>query len=493
MRILSQLCGAWRGLAPGLVVLGLLGLPTVASAITPELQRGRSASFQAQRERPVAPGEATVTLAGRLVYEDHRTIGRHGLRVDLDGRRGRSSGGRTTDSQFYLGAFHMVVDVYEQDRVGRTGRACVPLEWVGAATVQRDGSFSVEVPAEDRCRRERGGDPQYVLRAQTRYCRDELCFQIGRQRGRPYTLWFGLDDPLPTGATGAAAPTLLFSPEQSGDRNPWSRAANHYASLVDTVVSLHVEGGIPFRREEFGPVYVRFPSPWSDGRATADDTIDANNRGWPKGSLLMHEYGHIVHRRAWGGDYAGFHDPIQRWSGKRRTKEVPFIALKEGWANFVTSYVTGRCFRARYDTPEALASVKRGVNGTRFPQNHHHALCDWVDDREDRRPGAPKGARDTANLTILELWQLLDQTDALMGAFDGHDPVTEGLDVCDVVAAQGVADEVLDGPTRAQRMRDSWGVLQTNAITCPALDAAVRALPPEVVPEAPAEVPAESL
>lgn len=442
------------------------------------LRKGEPVRRRAPRLRPPRAGEATAPLEGALFYEDHRRHGRHVTRRDLRGDRGRGDKARERRAQDFLGAFYAVVDVYEVDPRGALGPGCSRLEWVGAATVDRDGSFRVEVPAEDRCSVDDGTPPEYAVRARTRYCRDELCFKVGPTRPSAYTLWYGLDAPMATGPEGQLRRPLLFSPEGKPNRNDWSRAANHYAGLVDAVVALHLVGGLPFRREEFGPVTVRYPSPFASGRATAADLIDADNGGWPKGNLILHEYGHIVHRRAWGGDYAGFHKPIQRWSGKRPTKEVPFIAMKEGWANFVTNYVTGRCFRARYDEGSGpFTSEERGLDGIHFPQNHHRLFCDWVDERDDQRPGTDLG--DHVQISIFELWTALDRTDDNPAGLDLHEPVHEGLDLCDLMAVH------LDGAP-AERVWEVAGLLQTNHISCPAVTRRVQALgpPPAVSPPA---------
>ncbi len=450
------------------------GAPLPARAAPPPPPEGLRPGTVARLPRaPLAPvrrGRATTTLTGRLFYEDHRVVARHRNRRDLDGRAARPRRQRADPRAAYLGAYSMVVDVYEQDRAPRPG--CVPLEWVGAATVGPDGTFTVEVPGRDRCRAERDEDRRYVLRARTRYCGDELCYQVARARLRPYALWFGLDAPFraPVDAREAALGDLLFTPAGRPARNDWARAANHYAALVDAVVALHIEGGIPFQRARYGPVTVRFPSVYADGRTPSAQLIDAANKGWPRGNLVMHEYGHIVHRRAWGGDYAGHHDPIQRWSGSRRTVEEPFIALKEGWANFVTAYVSGRCFRARYDTEAELASARRGIDGVHFPQNHHRLLCDWVDDEDDAEAGSGPGEQ--AHTDVLGLWRILDQTDDLTDRYPAHDPVREGLDVCDMMAAHIVQGAAL-GPAEVERRRaEARGLLATNDIGCPGLTGA---------------------
>lgn len=418
------------------------------------LVEGRRRVWSQVERSPLASDVTTTSLTGRLFYEDHRQLGRHTTRRDPDGKPGRRPKQRTQRHQRYLAAHLMTVEMYEVDDA--RGRGCVPLAWVGTAAVGPDGTFSAEVPANDSCAAESESEPRYVLAAHTSHCEGDLCFYVGRRVEDAYTLWFGVGSPF----AGPTMPDLVFLPARGPRLSVEAQAANHHASLVDVVVAFHVEADIPFRREEFGAVTVRYPSPYSDGRATRADLIDANNQGWPKGGLILHEYGHIVHRRAWGGDYAGYPTPIQRWNGKSHSREVPFIALKEGWANFTAAYVTGRCFRSGYDTANTLVSLQREVNGIHFPQNHHRALCDWVDRQPDQRPGTARG--DTMTTDLYTLWQTLDTTDELW-ADRGHTP---GLNMCDLAATYVVSGSV-DG--RWARFDAVAGVLETNDIACPGL------------------------
>jgi hypothetical protein len=376
---------------------------------------------------PQPEGDPTVPLHGRLLYQDHRRHSRAADRQDLHGEPGRGQRDRDAHHQRYLGAHYMVVDVYEQDR--SRGPGCTPLEQVGEAAVGPDGRFHLQVPTTDRCQDDDA--PHYVLRARTQYCDETLCFLIGKAADTPYALWYGARDAVPQTPEGYDAGDLIFSPRLRDKRNEWSRAANHYASLVDAIVTLHVRGPIPFRLDAYGPLWVRFPSWQSSGRATRADLIDANNKGWPKGGLLMHEYGHIVHRRAWGGDYAGHSDPIQAWSARQDSVEEPFIAFKEGWANFTTRVITERCARPKFDQNPALPSMTSDYPGNHFPENHVRVLCDWIDTRDDRREGAV-GEGDVFSDSLEALWTALDLADDRRAEYPSHDPVSEGLDVCDV-------------------------------------------------------------
>ena len=446
-----------------LLTMTVLAAVAAASREEPVLQRG-AVGLRTVPPRAAASDAETTPLSGRLFYEDHRRASRPNRKKDVFGQPGARKPSRSTPAQRFLGAERMVVDVYERDPLRSLAPGCVPLAWVGQAVVQPDGGFAVDVPAADDCPRD--GPPRYALRVQTRYCDDTLCFSVGLRRGQPYTLWFDVDAPQP----GAGYPVgdLLFSPSRRPDKNDWSRAANHYASLVDVIVGLHVDNGIPFRQEAFGELFVRFPSLTSSGFAASPARIEANNSGWPKGGLMVHEYGHIVHRRAWGGDYAGYLNPIQPWSGAASSAEEPFIAFKEGWANFIGRYLSGRCERPRYDTNYALPSLARGLPGNRFPENHHRALCDWVDGTDDRRPGVT-GAGDVFSESFASLWATLDLTDDAQARYDSHDPINEGLDFCDVattfVMVQKSAEQVGEDAHRRARWEVSC-LLENNDLSC---------------------------
>lgn len=433
-------------------------------------------------------GQHTTVLTGTVWYEDQRVLGRHRQRRDLDGQPGRGRRARERRHQDFLGGMSMQVDVFEVDGGLALGRGCRRLEPVGRTTVAVDGSFSVVVPERDDCQTEADEAPRFVIQVSTQYCEGEVCVTVGRRRNRPFALWFGFDAPLAMGPGDPARNALLFRPE--GVRRPPSveaQAANHFASLIDSVWAIHVEGGVPFRLDPYGPLHVRFPSIWSSGRATSATLIDASNEGWPKGNLLLHEYGHIVHRRAWGGDYAGYPDPIQAWNPARHSAELPFISLKEGWAIFLSNYALGRCDRPRYDVRDDLHSEEVGRNGRYFPQNHHHLLCDLVDDGADR-PG--ESIDDTVALDLYTLWSLFDQVDDRLDEYPHHDPVTQGLDVCDLMQVYILAGSK-DGPAGAERaLREAYSLLSINDIWCADILDRYAALP--VPSDPPTAVPSDA-
>ena len=403
-------------------------------------------------------------LSGTVWYEDQRALGRQRDRRDLDGRPGRSRRARRDRRQDFLGAVSMQVDVFEHDAGLALGRGCRRLEFVGRTTVQLDGSFSLPVPVHDTCQSESADGPRFLVQVSTQYCEGAVCVTVGGRPGTSYALWYGLDEPLVVDATDAVHNRLLFRPVRARRPSVEAMASNHFASLIDAVRVIHLEGGVPFRLDPYGPLHVRFPSIWSSGRATSASLIDASNEGWPKGNLMLHEYGHIVHRRAWNGDYAGYPNPVQAWNPVGHSPEQPFIALKEGWAIFLSNYVLGRCDRSQYDTRDDLHSERRHRNGIHFPQNHHYLLCDLVDEHPDRSGAA---IDDTVHLALYDLWLLLDQVDDRLDEYPHHDPVREGLDVCDLMQVYLLSAPGSGTQAQSKALVEAYSLLFINDIWCP--------------------------
>ena len=455
--------------------LASLAVPAAAQAAEPipeELDRGAPNPRVPVGAPPAELQGPATLLTGRLFYEDHRGAGDLDRRIDMDGEPGRVRRKRQRRRQDFLGADFMVVEVFERDLRTTADGACQRMAFIGQAIVQPDGAFSVPVPARETCPGEALAGPRYLIQVSTRHCVDDVCVRLGRTSKSTYTLWFGKDTPLVTGPAGVEQNLLLFSRADAPADNTHAMAANHFASLADVLQALHVEAGVPFRLDTYGPLQVRFPSLWADGRGTSATLIDINNNGWPKGNLMVHEYGHIVHRRAWNGDYAGFPDPIQSWNGTTHSGETPFIAFKEGFAGFVISYTTGRCFRSAYDERDDLASVERGRNGVHFPQNHRRALCDLVDEGPEHRVGTAVGEHVT--LSVREVWDLIDQTDDLVGRYSGSHPVRDGLGMCDVAEVYLIRY----GET-PERVRELYGLLETNDIWCAQVTERFASLPVE--------------
>jgi hypothetical protein len=146
--------------------------------------------------------------------------------------------------------------------------------------------------------------------------------------------------------------------------NNYSIAANYYASIVDTILTLHKNSTIPFYKDEFGEIQYIFPSTKSASATTRSPTeVVISNYdsqpdslggrfAWIDGKTPAHEYGHVMMLRAWGGSY-GF-DGIGTTAYDYEKAPAPSeqMAFKEAWAEFIARVVfqpTRGCSGKGYD------------------------------------------------------------------------------------------------------------------------------------------------
>ena len=223
----------------------------------------------------------------------------------------------------------------------------------------------------------------------------------------------------------------------------WAIAANHYASLVDSMHVLHDEAKIPFRFKEYGALEVYMcPQAYRDrlsetdknrecfkGRAYGSGLIGSTEpKMWPIGPLMAHEYGHIIDSRtgyqsdcaAWGltdchygrqvpdlmeggvlddedneyykdknGDGL-YQDTGEEWEeGWLRTSwsatsyEYPYVALLEGWASFVSRAVFKTCDEIEENTGGGSVQPdypNSAHHGNGYVRNVTKLFCDWYDE-----------------------------------------------------------------------------------------------------------------
>lgn len=267
----------------------------------------------------------------------------------------------------WLAGKYMVVDVIDS----KCGK-----DVLASATVGYDGSFKAGFPTSSACN-------AVELRARLEFCNSSYCFSINKAKGNPYTLVHpgaSAAKPLPVkGGDDIQVAALLFSTaEDPGVPNNVSIAANYYASIVDAILTLHKSNPIPFYRAEFGEVEYIFPSTDSSTATARSPTEVAIStfqsqppslRGgfaWIDGKTPAHEYGHVMHQRAWGGSY-GF-DGVGNSVGDAE-KDTRQIAFKEAWAEFIARVVfapTRGCHLAGFDrngevTIDCAAIAKRAA------------------------------------------------------------------------------------------------------------------------------------
>lgn len=406
-------------------------------------------------------GGASTTLEGSLFYHDHRESGLQDWRYDTSGDPGDGTEGQL------LGAWYVMIEIYEVDDTW-LGWDCHSTEEVASAWVGRDGSFSATFNHTDGCSAESGETPKYTFRARMRYCNsDEFCVEVGPDRGDGY--YDSWSDTTTTAAAGTTTNLGFFAWGEDDATDEDSVALNHYASLIDTAYRVHIEQGIPFRYDTYGSLHAWVGTGASDGRATDADLLEIElKETFPEGGKIMHEYGHIVHRRAWGGDYAGYPNPIQSWGPG--TREEKFIAFKEGFANFIERWVDGTCDSTSYDDNHAFPDT--GSEGLHYVENHHQVLCDMYDARVDYNSTVVGGEGDRMTDDLWSVWSILDGTDNHVDDYGGSDPEVEGLHMCDLVdydlEIRKSASAV--GSTAHDEREWEWSnTLAVNGLSCPGI------------------------
>ncbi len=301
-----------------------------------------------------------------------------------------------------------------------------------------DGSFSVTFDPYDPCTSDSRSRTAIELRVRTKYCGSEWCFSVVDNRGDPYTLSYPgatNSDPLLIDAYDVIElPAMEFSPAATNAAiaSDIAIAANYYASLVDTVLTLHEHAGIPFYYDEFGEVSVEYPSTRTrSGTALSPNEIALIGRDdWVIGEVVAHEYGHVLMQRAWDGGYGW--DGVGN-GGVKWVKDLPTdqrIAFKEGFGNFVSRAVfteTMPCDAPGFDDNERKPLPGSLGEGAQYVTNINKLLCDWLDARRD--PATGIGDRFTAEL--YSIWYNVRRmyVDRLLygGDFEA------GLTICDYV------------------------------------------------------------
>lgn len=383
----------------------------------------------------------TVTIQGNVFYNDRRSDGLFSVRktpAGVPGTRCNPDGLRddgTPCRENWLGAQYMVVDIIERDEgyFAPTAWDCKHEDILASVAVNANGSFSATFTPTDPCDSDRLDQPAIVLKVRLRYC-GEWCFSVNSSANTPYALYHPGASPsnprLVTAGDTVTMTDLRFNPAgiDPGDASDHAIAANYYASLVDTVLTLHRDNGIPFYKDEFGEVQVLYPSTRT-GSATALSPTEIaliQRSDWVKGEVVAHEYGHVVMMRAWDGDYGwdGVGNGGVSWNVTNPTE--PRIAFKEGWANFISRavFVETRAYDAPAFDDNASTPLPGALGvGWQFVTNVNKLLSDWYDARADA------GDHFTANL--YSIWYNLRRMYLDAGAYGGD--FQGGLTICDYV------------------------------------------------------------
>lgn len=395
-------------------------------------------------------GSSNVTIRGRVFFNDRRNDGLFSTRLDKNGNPGtrcNTAGVRddsTACSINWLAARYMVVDVIEVDEgyFAPTAWDCKKEDIVASVAIGQDGSFTATFPASDACDSDARAQTAIALRVRLRYCGD-WCFSVNSDDNEPYALNYPGATPgaplLVSGGQDITLGDMNFNPAgtPAGTATDITRAANYYASLVDTVLTLHRDNGIPFYKDEFGEIQYIYPSTESSTATTksASRVVISNfeGSGWIKGDTSAHEYGHVTMLRAWDGDY-GF-DGVGISANDTSKAPSRQIAFKEAWAEFIVHAVmteTDGCARAKFDD-NAKSTTNIGPlgalgEGASWRLNVTKSLCDWYDNRdEDDTTLAGAGDHFDAS-SLYSVWYNLRKMYTKASEYSG-----EGLWFCDYV------------------------------------------------------------
>ncbi|MEZ4361018.1 MAG: hypothetical protein R3B48_12615 [Kofleriaceae bacterium] len=430
---------------------------------------------------------ATATIHGQVVFNDRRNHGLFAARRGLDkvtvgskcGTDGLWPDG-TSCATHWLAAQYMVVDIYERDTgFGPFDTNCKDSDKIGSATVNYDGTFTATFSVSDACNHDDYTRTAITLRARTKFCGADWCFSVDSSANHPYELAYpgaGEASPLLVSAgDNITLGAMAFHPGGTSSTavNDYSIAANLYASLVDTVLTVHRDAGVPFYKDEYGELQYLYPSTQTSTATALSPTriVDKVNTSWDGGLTPAHEYGHILMQRAWGGSYGFNGVGISAGDGAAAVSQQ--IAFKEAWAEFIAHAVfplTNGCELPSFDdNSQKPGSAVWGAlgEGTWWRLNVTKSLCDWHDARYDNDP-ALAGPGDSFSADLYSMWYNLRRmyldVNQYGGDFSGDglyfcDYVSYYLDVRKSVAAVGTAEH-------NAKVSSITNVIYNNNIAC---------------------------
>jgi len=364
---------------------------------------------------------AEITISGNVFYNDNRTAGHFSLRSSPTGTVGKK-GDRELPN--WLGAYRWTVDIIELDKSEPEGsRGCTKSQLVTTVAVGSDGRFSATIKAKDRCKYNVAQILDLQLRAKMHNCFGDWCISFRDADGEIYGMDLdGATYARPLKAVAGRSYDLgdQYYPARDGSNNTATIngvASNYWASVIDGAIFLHEEVGIPSFQDEFGALSYYYPSSES-GTATALSPhkvaispykFEGLLPAWIPGKTPVHEYGHILMQRAWGGGY-GFPGTGRSANDyERASSPAAQVAFKEAWAEFVARVVFSDAY---------------GCEGEEFDLNNHKTFDRFRDEQEK------------------EAFLLLtDRRRAELGGMEKEDRAEEGFDIFGPILApwlQGV-------------------------------------------------------
>jgi hypothetical protein len=186
------------------------------------------------------------------------------------------------------------------------------------------------------------------------------------------------------------------------------------------------------------------------------ETYNARSpEAWFGGSVVAHEYGHLVHYWQWDG--------FGKWTSfcydgncdEGGDPEYVLAAFKEGWAEFIEKVVwdglgngfgtgcdnieTRSPIGSPYLTPPAIPTL--ATIGRRWIPDVEEALCDLWDANQDSAHYGLATYDDTANTSLVSLvahlafvWGSIDQADIKNAdTFGPNDTATTPFGICEFV------------------------------------------------------------
>lgn len=313
-------------------------------------------------ESAAQAGIDDIVIKGKVFYNDNRFYGHFERRKDIRGNKGAESVNKEKTPN-WLGAYKWTVDIIELDKDEPNGsKGCKKEQTITTVGVKSDGSFKATIKGKDGCKYNVAQILDVQVRAKMKYCFDEWCISFRDAEGDIYAQDIvGATYEKPLKAKAGKTYNLVdhYYPVKTSTNTATIKgvASNYYASAVDGAVFLHDEKKIPFYKEEYGELYYHYPSSES-GTATAlspqkiaissynftDVPVEgaptsSKAPAWIWGRTSVHEYGHILMQRAWGGGYGypGVGRTANDWTIAKSPS--PQIAFKEAWAEFILKAV----------------------------------------------------------------------------------------------------------------------------------------------------------
>jgi hypothetical protein len=406
----------------------------------------------------------TLTIRGKVFYNDLRSLGRWGLRMTPTGGTGaRSSWDPAGTNENYLGLLDGQIDLYEVDNVTGvfTDPDCQSTAWLGSTSIAADGSWEWVGQVCDSCNVDfEGGYEDTSLsvaaKVSLRKCDhpEGRCFSLRDPNGAPtYHVDHyadGWDGPVWARflrSATVAAPRLTAGGivdlgndyfQASGSQTAGvvtdleAQAASVFASLVDVTRKVHLTEDIPFDYARHGEIKGFFPDASTSTHSHQAERLcveapEANSATprtpteWYLGYSAAHEYGHLTHYWQWENsgkwtdlcfqetapagdlcDHGG--DPADPQG------EFALDAFKEGWADFVAAVTfedtgsrpSGTCDDPDY-TPVGCTGGVPCTLARHFEADVKHSLCNLRTVRGDQTIIPMFGL----HVTMLDLWNNL--------------------------------------------------------------------------------------